>query len=560
MSLRLECLIKLHRVLLVFIVVLFGCLSVNAQCSPEQTAKLLADDGAAGDVFGRYVAISGTTSIVGARNDDDNGENSGSAYLFDTTTGQQIAKLLPEDGEAGEFFGGSVSIGATTAIVGAWRDDDNGDWSGSAYLFDTTTGQQIAKLLPEDGEEGEYFGGSVSIGATTAIVGAWRDDDNGFLSGSAYLFDATTGQQIAKLLPNDGAADDRFGASVAISGSTAIVGSTGDDDNGEDSGSAYLFDTTTGQQIAKLLPNDGAWQDRFGICVEISGNMAIVGASRNDDNGENSGSAYLFDTTTGQQIAKLLPNDGAADDRFGASVAISESTAIVGSTGDDDNGEDSGSVYLFDLNNGRQIGKLIANDGEKGDSFGTEVGISGTTVVVGAPNDNGVDSGSAYLFDVSSCGGTDLINADQYNIFRGLHAGGDLSDTYASDDSYLKFNPGLTINSAEPPVWIEFEGTLPSDSPTSLSVTLEAQAGTTGLTQTIEMFNWNTGQYEQVDAQSASWNEDSIVTVELTFFISDFVQGGTGAVETRVGWNDTGPILNYPWTICIDQVVWTVIQ
>ena len=266
----------------------------------DQLFKLLADDGAPNDYFGFSVAITGETAIVGANYDVDNGVGSGSAYLFDTTTGRQLFKLLPNDGAADDRFGRSVAIsgppGMEVAIVGAYRDEDNGDRSGSAYLFDTTTGRQLFKLLPNDGALGDEFGWSVAISGTTAIVGAQGDDDNGNLSGSAYLFDTTTGRQLYKLLPNDGAAEDLFSHFVAISGTTAIVGAfNNDDDNGNNSGSAYFFDTTTGVQIAKLLPDDGAAYDHFGETVAISGATAIVGAHQNDDNGADSGSAYLFD-------------------------------------------------------------------------------------------------------------------------------------------------------------------------------------------------------------------------------------------------------------------------
>ncbi len=319
--------------------------SAEAQCSAEQIYKLLPIDGVAQDNFGDGVGISGTTAIVGANGGDDNGDDSGSAYLFDTTTGEQVGKLLPDDGAAGDYFGNFVGISGTTAIVGALHDDDNGEGSGSAYLFDTTTGQQIFKLIPDDGAANDRFG-YVAISGNTAIVGAAWDDDNGDDSGSAYLFDTTTGLQIHKLLPDDGGVVDYFGGSVAISGNTAIVGS-----NGSNSGSAYLFDVTTGQQIFKLLPDDGAAGDRFGV-VAISGNTAIVGAPGDDDNGRDSGSAYLFDTTTGQQIAKLLPEDGSARKYFGGRVGISGTTAIVGVSQDDDNGEESGSAYLFDTKTG----------------------------------------------------------------------------------------------------------------------------------------------------------------------------------------------------------------
>ena len=382
----------------------------------DQLFKLLPHDGVAEDYFGISVAISGVTAIVGANGDDDNGNESGSVYVFEISTGKQIAKLLPDDGAEEEFFGTSVAICGTTAIVGAPWDDDNGSLSGSAYLFDTTTGRQIAKLLAKDGAVWDEFGRSVAISGAIAIVGAARHDDNGSDSGSAYLFDTTTGLQIAKLLPNDGAAVDHFGVWVAISGATAIVGAHLNNDNGDWSGSAYLFDTTTGRQITKLLPNDGAAGDRFGAGVAISGVTAIVGAPGDDDNGVDSGSAYLFDISDPAkptQIAKLLANDGGPHDSFGAPVAISgapgNETAIIGAWVDDDNGFYSGSAYLFDTTTGRQIAKLLADDGAAFDRFGLSVAISpdgiGTTAIVGAflHGDNGIASGSAYLFDASFC-------------------------------------------------------------------------------------------------------------------------------------------------------------
>ncbi len=367
----------------------------------DQLFKLLPDDGEAGEQFGVSVAISGTTAIVGTRYPDNS--DFSSAYLFDTTTGTQIAKLVPDDGEEWDFFGYSVAISGAAAIVGAAFDDDNGTNAGSAYLFDTTTGQQISKLLPDDGSGWDRFGASVAISNAIAIVGAPGDRDNGPRSGSAYLFDTTAGSQIAKLLPDDGTQESHFGTCVAISGTTAIVGAAWDDDNGDDSGSAYLFDTTTGQLIAKLLPDDSAEDDNFGRSVAISGTTAIVGTPMDDDNGIDSGSVYLFDATTGQQIAKLLPSDGAENDNFGISVAINDAIAIVGASKDDDNGEDSGLAYVFDTATGQEIAKLLPDDGTLGDEFGCSVAISDAIAIIGAikDDDNGTQSGSAYVFDAA---------------------------------------------------------------------------------------------------------------------------------------------------------------
>jgi len=322
--------------------------SLSATPVQAQETKLTADDAAGGDSFGGSVAISGNTALVGAWGDDDAGGISGSAYLFDVTTGDQLAKLTASDAAGGDLFGYSVAISGNTALVGAYGNNDAGGISGSAYLFDVTTGSQLAKLTASDAAAGDFFGWSVAISGNTALVGAYGDDGGGGNFGSAYLFDVTTGNQLAKLAASDATAGDLFGYSVAISGNTALVGAWLDDDGGINSGSAYLFDVTTGNQLAKLTAPDAAMFDEFGGSVAISGNTALVGAQWDDDGDSDSGSAYLFDVTTGNQLAKLTPSDTTAGDRFGNSVAISGTTALVGARFDDDAGNFSGSAYLYE--------------------------------------------------------------------------------------------------------------------------------------------------------------------------------------------------------------------
>ena len=116
---------------------------------------------------------------------------------------------------------------------------------------------------------------------------------------------------------------------------------------------------TTFEFEQKLLAPDGAAEDFFGFPVAIDGNLALIGANRDDDNGNNSGSAYLFDMTTGSLLQKFTAPDGANDDGFGISVAVNGNFALIGSSGDDDNGFNSGSAYLFDVNNGNLLHKFI---------------------------------------------------------------------------------------------------------------------------------------------------------------------------------------------------------
>jgi len=371
-----------------------------------QVIKLLPDDGAAFDHFGSCVAIDNGIVAVGATSDDDNGSFSGSAYLFDAATGLQIAKLLPDDGAAGDQFGWSIAIHDGTIAVGAYYDNDNGDSSGSAYLFDAATGLQIAKLLPDDGAAFDHFGQSIAIHNGIVAVGAVFGDDNGTSTGSAYLFDADTGLQIAKLLPDDGAAGDHFGQSIAIHNGIVAVGAVFGDDNGTSTGSAYLFDADTGLQIAKLLPDDGAAGDQFGWSIAIHDGIVAVGALYHDDNGAayGSGSAYLFDAATGLQTAKLIPVDGATHPLlFGISIAIDSGIVAAGAR----TGVDYvrfGKAFLFDAATGLQIAKLKPGDGGD-DKFAESIAIDSGILAAGNEIDHdNQDSGSAYVFDVvQSC-------------------------------------------------------------------------------------------------------------------------------------------------------------
>jgi WD40 repeat protein len=317
--------------------------------------KVTASDGESFDQFGFSVDISGTIAVIGAPPFFE-ADTDGSAYLLDLVTGEELAILLPDDGPVAEHFGHAVAINGTRAVVGSPRDDDNGFDAGAAYLFDTATGEQIVKLVAED--TSVLFGISVAMSGSTIVIGASG-------SGAAYVFDTNTGRQITKLVPDDGESGDAFGISVNISGAIAIVGAHHDDDFGSNSGSGYLFDVTTGEQLAKLLPDDGAEGDQFGLSVAVSGSVAIVGSYLDWEFGDCChGSAYLFDVTTGEQIAKILPDDNSTGDMFGWAVSISGGRAIGGAVRHDDNGLDSGAAYIFDLPCVSACPADVSGDGE----------------------------------------------------------------------------------------------------------------------------------------------------------------------------------------------------
>jgi hypothetical protein len=366
--------------------------------------KLLASDGAAGDAFGCFVSIDGNTALIGAFWDDDNGQDSGSAYVFIRTgiTWTQQAKLLASDGAGGDNFGSWVALDDDTALVGAYYHDNT---KGAAYVFtrsDTTWTQQ-AELLASDGAVGDQFGRCVSIDGDTALIGAWHNNNE---MGSAYVFtrSGTTWTQQAKLLASDGAGGDNFGVSTSLSGDTALIGAYCDDDNGQDSGSAYVFTRsgTTWIQQAKLLASDGAAEDYYGWSVSLGGDTALIGAG---EIGHDSGSAYVFTRSgsTWTQQAKLLPLDGAIGNHFGVTSSLSGDRALIGAPyNNGGNGQESGSAYVFTRSGTTwtQQAKLIASDGASYDWFAYSVSLDGDTALINGPlnDDNGQDSGSAYIF------------------------------------------------------------------------------------------------------------------------------------------------------------------
>ncbi len=275
-------------------------------------AMLIASDDDADDWFGQSVSISGNCAVVGAWLNDASGRNAGSAYIFyrdegGTNNWGQQARLDAADAAQQDRFGYSVSINGEYVIIGAIGDNPHGDYSGSAYIFrhNGASWAQQAKLTADDGFQSDKFGWSVSTDGYYAIVGARLNDEKGEDAGAAYIFapnelDPNNWDQKAKLTASDAAINDYFGFSVAIGAGHAFVGAYDNDDNGSNSGSAYIFEPNdlnpdNWNQTAKLTASDANAGDYFGFSVAIgTGRRAIIGAYGNDDNGGESGSAYIL--------------------------------------------------------------------------------------------------------------------------------------------------------------------------------------------------------------------------------------------------------------------------
>jgi len=391
---------------LVGAVFLLGVWRAAAQ-SECQRAKLTADDGAPGDLFGCSVGLSADVAIVGAWRH----EITGAAYVFERsgTTWQLAAKLVTTGNGSGMHQGRSVAaednvivLGANARWLGVFERDPNGLWS------------QVGELRPDEPTSDSLFGYAVSLSGDFAVVGAPHDDDNGYESGSAYIFERDPNgawPQAAKLLPHDGEPYNHFGTAVAINGEVAAIGAPDDNDLGNWSGSAYVFERDPNgnwSEVAKLLPHDGAGFWNFGTSVAVRNDLILVGADFARGRVSYSGAAYVFERDPNgvwAETAKLVASDGDNSDYFGTSVALSGDLALIGARGDDDHGEASGSAYVFVPEadgTWSQVGKLVPDDGSTYDWFGNAVAVDGNTAVIGAyqDDDHGEDSGSAYVFAV----------------------------------------------------------------------------------------------------------------------------------------------------------------
>jgi hypothetical protein len=460
--------------------------------------NLTASDGEEWDQFGKSVAISGDTIVVGA--DEDRVEanfTQGSAYVFQRNTGGtdcwgEIKKLTASDGAADDRFGCSVSISGDTIVVGAYWDDIGlNDFQGSAYVFERNNGGtdnwgEVKNINASDGAEDDWFGYSVSISGDTVVVGVYSYDVGANINqGSAYVYERNNGGtdnwgEVKRLTASDGAQGDRFGGSVSIFGNTVVVGARYDDVGANDTqGSAYVFQRNNGGadnwgEVKKVTGGDSVQYDRFGWSVSIFGDTVVVGATEDEVGGnDNQGSAYVFQRNTGGidnwgEIKKLTASDGEALDNFGFSVSIYNDTIVVGALWDDIGANlGQGSAYVFQRNiggtdNWGEVVKINASDGAQDDWFGCSVSIYNYMFVVGARRKDmgeNILQGSAYiyylekLFIITTIDDTnadeDVLYSADYDV---LAPGewGTLNWSLATNATWLNIIPGTGELSGTP--------------------------------------------------------------------------------------------------------------
>jgi FG-GAP repeat len=421
----------LRTILSCLLAVLVLALPAAAQIPDTLRHTLLPPPGAQrGAQLGTSVAVDGGYTVAGAPFDDVGATDSGVAKVFDSTTGALLFVLANPSPEANDRFGTSVAISGTRVVVGVPNDDAGATDAGSAYVYDLASGTPTVPVVTLNNPgpaAGDLFGYSVAISGTRVVVGAHQDDAGSTNAGTAYVFDissATPASPVATLSNPSATLDDRFGFSVAISGTRIAVGAHLDDAGLMDAGSVYVYDLTSGTPafpVATLNNPSPAAMDFFGYSVGISGTRVIVGTYGDDTGGSSSGNAYVYDIGGGTPtvpVATINNPSPSADDLFGWSVAISGTRAVVCADRDDTGASNAGSAYVYDISSGTPtvpVATLNNPSPAVSDRFGYSVAISGAQLVVGAfQDDTGADNaGSAYGYDLDN--GTPAVPVATFN-------------------------------------------------------------------------------------------------------------------------------------------------
>jgi hypothetical protein len=351
--------------------------------SDTKETKVFPSDGTENDMYGSHVHIHHTTAVVGAYDakEEGYGEKSGAVYIYSTnatefpyyddgsTPWSFVQKLHLEKWEQrcnkegcesvrdehyaeNSEFGYAAAVWNNTIIVGAHKHGDAHDAGGGAFVFTRTpsTGlwTQTSTLNAGDAHDYHYFGTSIALYGTTAVVGASGDDHQGASSGAAYVFEYDDEEAywvtVTKLTSDNAQEFDNFGRSVAVYKSYIVVGAPGDDELGNDSGAAFVYiHWGSWQMQAKLTPSmesgSGDYRNfRFGHSVALHYRTAVVGAYYANGHWDNSGAVYVYYQQSHSGLwllqKKLIAHDGMTEDKFGWSVSIYKDTIVVGAWGE----------------------------------------------------------------------------------------------------------------------------------------------------------------------------------------------------------------------------------
>ncbi|MCP3919286.1 MAG: hypothetical protein GY711_27420 [bacterium] len=403
---------RVQPFLILSALVLAGSPALARQC--EQ--RILASPNVMDANFGWSASMSQGTVMIGAYGGDALGSLSGAVYAYENAPSGwgQTDRLVPADSVADDYFGFDVVAQGDTVVIGSPRAHGPAARSGAAYVFERMPSGwvQTQKLVASDGGFDQFFGRAVALDGDTILVGS----SEVAFRGAVYVFERGPGgwTETDKLLASDGIANDGFGSSVWIEGDTAMMGAAGDDDLGNVSGAAYVFERAGGVwgETQKLLASDGGSLHRYGNAIRIQGDRAMIAARTNA-----AGAVYAYERgPSGWVETQILVPSSPYTGEFGDALDLDGDRAVIGADSDSLLGFNAGAAYVFErTSDGTWVETSLFRDPEGGGSefFGLSAAIEGETVVVGAhrtdeacPGVPSCDAGSALVFECVTSIGT----------------------------------------------------------------------------------------------------------------------------------------------------------
>ncbi|MBL4697398.1 MAG: hypothetical protein JKX70_01050 [Phycisphaerales bacterium] len=366
-----------------------------AGSAPVVQHRLLPDAGVEGDDFGLAVDIDQQTVIVGATHWNRNGEwlpNIPAAYLFDAVTGEQIARLQAEDTAEEIFFAIDVALQGGRAFVGASDDVHDGDPHGSIYIFDSKTGAGLGKWTSSTGTPYEGFGFPIEATESFLAVGALGHDN---FKGSVSLLDLNTGEELSRIVPEEVSDFSSFGFGLSVSESSLFARSFAGLAPGGVvlNASVYMYDITDPKNPSQRWMLTEEVFDST-LCIAMDQNLAVMLTRVAQPKGDGLGYVHVFDVLTGDELRVFAFSESDLQVSFNFLVELQDDIAYIAHS-------NTGELFTVNIETGVIIDRMQIKNAHS-EQLGYGLAVDGDRLVAGATraNDNGINSGAAYVFSI----------------------------------------------------------------------------------------------------------------------------------------------------------------
>jgi hypothetical protein len=517
----------------------------HGQCEVQ---KLLAPDGGPNRRFGRGIAASEVRLFVYSFGPDGSGQvrvfDRVSSGVWSAS-----ALLAPWDGQRGSSFGLALAQFGEFAYIGAPGFDD-GYGAVYIFRHDGARWVPYQKIRGQGAVLGAQFGRSVAVDGDRLVVGANRDGGNGGQAGAIYVFERDavgTWLQRARLIANDGAPCDVFGTGVDIEGDTVVAGAPLHPPAGGEPGALYVFKrdgSGAWRQVQKIMAQGRTSSDRLGEDVALEGNVLYAGAE-SYPSGQRQGAVFVFErpdagSPFGQVGMLRLPNPG-TNEYFGYRIDVVGDRLLASANGRYGH---RGAAYVLERQGlgWRLIAELVASDGVPLDQFGYDVALlADGTAFIGSifnDNENGENAGAVYVFDLDC-----PAEIRELTVLEGQLLSGGIPELRHSDDSYLVTRAKVTGQVSQPHLMrLHLAATTRRLNPDTIEIRVEGRITDVSAQTTLFLRDWVTDDLVAV-SQYPMTMEETVRTITVPN-ASRFIRSGDGRIELEVR-----QIVFFPFTL-----------